>query len=227
MRIGIIGPSPAEIMPFIEKMEQVTIQRKAALAIYSGVFHHHQIHALICGVGKVNAAIAATTLIDHYELDLLLVVGVAGAIGSMAIADTLVVTKVAHHDVDQSFLQNEHPFLSDPQGYISSDPSLIQAFREIFADESDVYFGALVTGEYFVDQHGRDEIIRKYDPMAVDMETVAIAQSAMVNDVPFIALRSITDTPDESGIENFRINLQRARDRSLNLLEKALLKLHA
>ena len=45
-----------------------------------------------------------------------------------------------------------------------------------------------------------------------------------VNKVPFIVVRSVTDTPDESGIEHFEENCLRAsenaKDITLKIIEK-------
>ena len=59
-------------------------------------------------------------------------------------------------------------------------------------------------------QPARMEIIRRYSPLAVDMETAAAAHTARAFGVPFIALRAITDGADESGADDFEKNCARA-----------------
>ena len=39
---------------------------------------------------------------------------------------------------------------------------------------------------------------------SVDMEAAVIAYVCYVNQIPFIAIRTVTDTPVNSGIENFK-----------------------
>ncbi len=73
-----------------------------------------------------------------------------------------------------------------------------------------VYFGRMVTGEAFISDDGRKEIMDAFNPLSVDMETGSIAQVCYANSVPFIAIRSITDTADHSGSEFFEMNCKEA-----------------
>lgn len=55
------------------------------------------------------------------------------------------------------------------------------------------------------------------------METASIAHVCYANNIPFIAIRSITDTESECGLENFELNCVSASDNSINMLEKILI----
>ena len=68
----------------------------------------------------------------------------------------------------------------------------------------------MMTGEAFITDEGRPEINRLYSPMSVDMETAAIAHVCKLNQVPFISVRSITDTADHSGVGEFEENCKKA-----------------
>lgn len=56
------------------------------------------------------------------------------------------------------------------------------------------------------------------------METAAIAHVCFANGVPFIAIRSITDTPEKSGINQFEKNCEKAaaiaKNLTLSLIEE-------
>ena len=73
-----------------------------------------------------------------------------------------------------------------------------------------VRLGRTVTGEKFIEDDFRDAINQKYAPLSVDMETAGIAHVCYVNKIPFIAIRSITDTATHSGMDQFEENCQRA-----------------
>jgi adenosylhomocysteine nucleosidase len=73
-----------------------------------------------------------------------------------------------------------------------------------------IYFGKMVTGESFITDEGRQEINDHLNPLTVDMETGSVAHVCYVNNIPFIAIRSITDTEDHSGVENFEQNCKKA-----------------
>ncbi len=85
-----------------------------------------------------------------------------------------------------------------------------------------IFFGRIVTGEAFISNNGRTEIISKYHPLCVDMETASIAHVCYVNNVPFIAIRSITDTEDQCGVEVFEKNCVSASNNSINMVKKIL-----
>lgn len=72
MRIGIIGPSEEEIMPFIENISDKKTSTFVMLNFYSGKFNGVDVVSLYSGVYKVNAAIAAQLLIDKLMLPTLL-----------------------------------------------------------------------------------------------------------------------------------------------------------
>ena len=71
-------------------------------------------------------------------------------------------------------------------------------------------FGRMVTGEQFIVDENRDKINEMFAPLSVDMETAAIAHVCYVNRIPFISIRSITDTASHSGEENFERNCEKA-----------------
>ncbi|MDZ5017015.1 phosphoglycerate transporter, partial [Clostridium perfringens] len=74
----------------------------------------------------------------------------------------------------------------------------------------------------FISSSGRSDIISKYNPLCVDMETASIAHVCYVNKIPFIAIRSITDTEKEYGIEAFENNCVTVSNRSINVVQKIL-----
>jgi len=54
------------------------------------------------------------------------------------------------------------------------------------------------------------------------METAAVAHVCAINSIPFIAIRSVTDTPEKSGILNFYKNVVLAANNSYSVVENLL-----
>lgn len=105
MKIGIIGPTENEIIPFIKEISNKKVETVAMLTFYSGIYENIDVVALYCGVCKVNAAIATQILIDKFNVTHIIVTGVAGGIDNiLSIGDTVISTEVAYHDVDQGIL---------------------------------------------------------------------------------------------------------------------------
>jgi len=227
MKIGIIGPSEDEILPFIEIITKKQIHKKAMLTFYSGQYRNIEVVALFCGVCKVNAAIATQILIDKFSVTHIIVTGVAGGIDkSLKIGDTVISDKVAYHDVDKGILTEYHPWMDSV--YFHADRNLLEISKKLHDENSfnnKIVFGTIVTGEAFIDKVGREKIIKEFHPLCVDMETSAVAHVCYANEIPFIAIRSITDTEDKSGIGTFEENCEIASKNSINVLEKLLIDL--
>ena len=64
----------------------------------------------------------------------------------------------------------------------------------------------------------RDRINAKFEPLAVDMESAAVAHVCYVNKIPFLAVRTITDTVTHKGIENFDKNCEAASEISAEIV---------
>ncbi|KAB2386748.1 5'-methylthioadenosine/S-adenosylhomocysteine nucleosidase [Bacillus toyonensis] len=190
MKFGIIGPSEDEIMPFIEDMSNKKITNLAMLTFHSETYENVEVVALYCGVCKVNAAIAAQILIDKFNVTHIIVTGVAGAIDKvLKIGDTVISTEIAYHDVDEGILTEYHPWMESV--YFKTDSKLLELSRAVIENNQftqNVYFGKIVTGEAFISESGRTEIISTYNPLCVDMETASIAHVCYANTIPFIAV---------------------------------------
>lgn len=82
----------------------------------------------------------------------------------------------------------------------------------------------MVTGEKFIKDNLGNSINEKFKPLSVDMETTSIAHVCYVNKVPFIAIRSITDTLTHIGMQNFEKNCKKvsviAKDVTISFIDK-------
>ncbi|PGB01575.1 5'-methylthioadenosine/S-adenosylhomocysteine nucleosidase [Bacillus toyonensis] len=192
MKFGIIGPSEDEIIPFIEGMSNKEMKKLAMLTFHSGKYENVEV--------------------------------VAGAIDKvLKIGDTVISTEIAYHDVDEGILTEYHPWMESV--YFKTDSKLLELSRAVIENNQftqNVYFGKIVTGEAFISESGRTEIISKYNPLCVDMETASIAHVCYANTIPFIAVRSITDTEEASGIEVFEDNCVSASHHSIHFVKKLL-----
>ena len=218
MRIGVIGPSENEINPFIDSMHELKTEKYAMLNFHTGKYSNIDAAALFCGVCKVNAAIAAQILIDKFAVTHIIVTGVAGAIDkNLKVFDTVISSEVAYHDVEEGILINYHPWMESV--YFKADNNMLKDIIRAVNQNKNVLIGRMVTGEGFIVQDGRNEIIEKYNPLCVDMETAGIAHVCYANSIPFIAIRTISDTPEESGSDAFEKNCETAARKSINVLK--------
>lgn len=212
MRVGIICASDSEVAPFLPIIDECKITEKAMLKFYEGKINGIAVVTLFSGVCKVNAAIAAQILVDTYGINIIINAGTAGGMDpKLKIFDSVISTEAAYYDVAPDILTEFHPWLESV--YFKSDQELLNLTHKAIdkiAMEGKVYWGRMVTGEVFIEDEGREKINEQFAPLTVDMETASIAHVCYVNSIPFISIRSITDTATHSGAGYFEENCEKA-----------------
>ena len=212
MRVGIICAGDEEVAPFLPIIDGCRTREKTMLKFYEGQINGVDIVILFSGVCKVNAAIATQILIDTFGVNMIINAGTAGGMTKeLDILDTVISTEVAYHDVAPDILTEFHPWMESV--YFQADPQLLKLSKQAVSKVNvagKVYWGRMVTGEAFIADEGRQAINEQFSPLSVDMETASIAHVCYVNNVPFIAIRSITDTATHSGVGHFEENCPKA-----------------
>lgn len=197
-KIGILCAGDREFAPFATRIQKRKIIKTAMLTIHEGTMADMNVAALYSGVCKVNAAIAAMTLIDA-GCDAIINAGTAGGIDPrLELFDTVVCTQAAYHDVDTGILTDFHPWM-DSVWFDVDETLLSLAKQTALQHTSRTFFGRMVTGEQFVAGQARDAINEGFMPLCVDMETAAVAHVCYARHIPFIAVRTITDTARHDG----------------------------
>ena len=206
MKIGIICAVDTELQPFLPHIEHCKTSKKAMLTFYEGTINGVKVAAVFCGVGKTNAAIATQILIDTYGATAIINSGTAGGMDTrLGLFDTVISTEAIHHDVHEGILTQFQPWM--PSVSIIADAALLETAQKVVAQaENKIHFGRMVTGEKFIEDDGRPEILAAFSPLTVDMETASIAHVCYVNETPYIAVRTITDTAEHAGTDTFEKN---------------------
>lgn len=198
MRIGIIAAMKSELKPLVSELESPTISKVAGFSFHQGKFEGHQLFLLLSGIGKVNAAVATSLLVDRYEPEAVINTGVAGGFDKeLETGDIVVSTEVCHHDVDVtpfSYRIGQVPQM--PQSYFA-DPYLLSRAQSTPSPRlgNAVKSGLIVSGDIFVQKIQIAERIRHNFPeaLAIEMEGAAIAQTCHHFNTPFLLIRSISD----------------------------------
>ena len=225
MKIGIICALDTELQPYLPHIKDCTQTTKAKLTFYEGVINDIKIAAVVCGVGKTNAALATQILIDSYGATGVVNSGTAGGMNPMLnLFDIVICTEAIHHDVEGGVLNRFIPWLTSAA--MQADAAFLTAAKAVameqYSYEGTVHTGVMVTGDKFIVEDGRAEIISQFAPLTVDMETASIAQVCYVNEVPYISIRTITDTAKDSGEDNFTKNCPAASEISKKFVLKML-----
>lgn len=210
MTIGIIVAMRKELDLLLPLLEG----ERSAKGVNGYEFHRgrigkHEIVAMQCGIGKVNAAMGTLTMIDRYEPELIINTGVAGGTdASMHVLDMLVAESVSYHDV-WCGPETEYGAASGLDVEMTAFRPVVDECRRIFGANKAVHYGLLCSGDRFICTEEEVRNIKSHfpDALATDMEAGAIAQVCTLRGIPFNVLRVISDTPGQeeniSQYENF------------------------
>ena len=199
-RIGIICAMVKEAEGIISAMTDVKTEKISGITFNIGKINGKDAIVAVCGIGKVFAAVCAQTMIIKYSPSLIINSGVAGGLsGELKIGDIAIATSLVQHDMDTSFL-------GDPVGLISginvvefkADDATREKIRKSVEELGINYVeGVIASGDQFIaDKAVKQRIIDNFGAVACEMEGGSMAQVCYVNNVPFCAIRSISDTAD-------------------------------
>jgi adenosylhomocysteine nucleosidase len=163
--------------------------------------------AITCsGIGKVNAAMAAMMLTEHYHVQLLLVVGTAGKLSDVD-GECFQITEAVQGDYGASRYDRfaHYSAGSWPIGEAHVEPFHAKSMPDVGLPKV-----RIISCDSFIENpdHGR----RLYEALAgdiIDMEVAAVAQAASRMDVPWAAIKATTDNADGESACDFQSNLKR------------------
>ena len=198
-KIGIIFAMKEELDALLNDIEFVNEYKIFDLTFYECKYNDLSCILVESGIGKVNAARCTQILIDNMEVDYIFNVGVAGSIdNSVNICDIVIGNNLVQHDFDLTSFKHEKGYIPNVGKYINCDEYLIRLAKEIEIDNN-VFFGTIASGDIFVtDKKMSEKISSKFNALCVEMEGASIAQVCYLSGIPFLVIRSISDSPNGS-----------------------------
>ena len=224
--IGIIVAMEEEKEAVLNIMEEKEIKDIYESQFVQGKINNTKCILVRCGVGKVNAARTTQLLIDNFDVDCVINVGSAGAINSfLNIGDVVIGKHVVQHDFDITAFGHSKGYITGIGDYIQCDETLVKKFTETINNfakrDYNIKLGVVATGDIFCTEPWmKDKINAKFNADVVDMECAAIAQVCYLDSIPFIVIRSVSDTPNKKNASTFEENLELASKRSANILKE-------
>ena len=210
--IGLIAAMEEELSAVVVNMTNVVRKDIADFTLYQGKLNNKDVVICQSGVGKVQAAMATTLLIDHFPLKAIINVGIAGSLQKgLTLRNVVIADKIAQWDFDLSAFGIERGY--DNERYTTCvDPVLLTRVQALMKDDKNLFIGPMVTGDQFVYLDSQlTEIKNAYpDALCVDMEGGAIAQVCAYFKLPFMIIRSISDLATEKDNENVYEDLIRS-----------------
>lgn len=208
--IGIIGAMDSEVATLFARMtakEKINLNN---LTFYKGKLYNKDVVVVKCGIGKVNAALCTQLMILNFKVSKIINTGIAGAVGEgLKIYDFVVSTEAVYHDFDVQFFGYKLGQVPGMPETFKADPSLINAAKLAFeqtdfANKLKLSQGRIASGDQFISGNEKKaSIISNFHPQCVEMEGCAIAQTCYANNVPFVIIRCMSDTADDSVKETY------------------------
>lgn len=202
--IGIIGAMEAEVSILKERMTDIETVTKASMTFFKGLYRQTPVVIVRSGICKVNAAICTQILIDDFKADYIINTGIAGSLKpEINIGDLVISTDVLHHDVDAQvfgYAPGQIPQMNTLA--FPADPKLAELAARLCRQvnpDIQVFTGRILSGDQFVSsKEVKKRISKEFQGYCTEMEGAAIAQTAYLNNVPFVIIRAISDKADDS-----------------------------
>lgn len=231
MKIGIIAAEQEEFESILEEMKEEDRKDIYELTFVKGKIKEKTCILVKGGVGKVNAARATQILIDKFKPDYIINVGVAGGLNPMLnIGDIVIGETLVQHDFDITAFGHTKGYIPGVGDKIYSDEYLINKIEEAIGNQEERVYnyekGVIASGDIFCTEIPmRDKIYAKFNAECVEMEGAAIAQVCSLCNVPFVVIRSISDTPNGKNEVTYQQFIELASKRCANILKEFLKEL--
>ena len=226
--VGIIFAIEEELNELLKFLKQEKEYKIFDLKFYEGIISNTRCILVKCGVGKVNAARATQILIDHIKIDYIFNVGVAGGISpNLKVGDIVIGERLVQHDFDITAFNHEKGYIPEIGVYINSDEYLYKLANNVLKDEQkmNVFSGVIASGVIFCTEFNMSKKInKKFNALCVEMEGASIAQICYLSHIPFLIIRSISDTPNNNNTITYETFLQdsskKVAEAMTNILKK-------
>ena len=198
-KVGIVCAMHEEVEKIINAFNLTQTDDQLNYKLYQ----NDHITLIESSIGKVASTLAATTLIDKFNIDQLINIGLAGAIKPIAAGSAYFISSVTQHD---AFI----PFDDYQQDMYQSINCTVP--------KQTTQTAILTTGDQFI----TDSSTINTDADMVDMEGFAVAYVANRRNIPVTLIKGISDDANNSSEEALFENLNKAMDQTIVLLKTIL-----
>ena len=229
--VGVIAAMEEELTQLLDIMDDVSVESVGHIRFYLGVISGRTVAVTQCGIGKVNAAMGATLLVERYKPQIIINTGIAGAAKEkINIGDMILSTSVGHHDADVTAFNYKIGQIPEmPEEYLANE-ELVKSAHKVACDitEHSVHCGKILSGDSFIHTKDQATLINSNfkDVLALEMEGAAIAQVAYQFSLPFLLIRSISDNVyADDNCTAYTLNKEESANKSVDVLVGVLNKL--
>lgn len=231
----VLAAMPEEAAPILDRLEEVRelpVPFLRGVRASSGALDGHPVVVVTTGIGMAAASAAATWAILTAAPRLVISAGSCGGLAADIEVGTLVVGESFAGSLADATAFGYAPgqVPGDPERY-STDPALVEAALDAARSAADaagdspaaegdgdpglrasapaVRSGLMLSGDAFVTADIAEPMRERFPgALTADMESTAIARTAEVLGVPFVALRAVSDLCGPAAGQQFHLELE-------------------
>ncbi|WP_080058695.1 5'-methylthioadenosine/adenosylhomocysteine nucleosidase [Spirosoma aerolatum] len=218
---GLLGAFGAEVALVKESLQKPKTVVVDGITFTCGRIGKQRVVVAETGIGKVNAAMTTSLMLDHFRPSRILFTGIAGGTNpDLQPGDIVIAGRTAHHDYS-SITDKNTPTRQTRNAitkefnpvYFPADSSLMHLAENVVKTVSlegiplasggvsnrpvKVVTGIVVTGDVFVASVDKVKSLRTdFGADATEMEGAAVAQVCYQIQVPHLIIRSLSDRAD-------------------------------
>jgi len=219
---AILGAFEREVSLLEDRLAEQREHQIEGIKFVTGKLHGMNVVVAWTGIGKVNAAMTTTLLIEHFKPKHIIFTGIAGAVNpKLRPGDIIIAEKTAHHDMgtvwpEGLFVKGVKSRLDGIENpvFFPANKKLLKLAQKA-AKRIDIrrvetvagrrkpkiITGVIVTGDSFIASTEKcAELRKKLQADAVEMEGAAVAQICYQRRINHLVIRSISDSADEGAV---------------------------
>lgn len=221
----IFGAFDDELTPLYRAITAPKEEVLHGIHFAAGKLKGRNVIACRSGIGKVNAAMVTALLVQHYRPSEVIFCGIAGGINpDLHPGDIVIAARTAQHDFGNlttegmevrgtkspmTWLRN--PVFMEPDARLLAVAEAAGKHIKLADIETTkgkrhprIIKGVVATGDVFVASPAKKTELRKaLGADAVEMEGAAMAQVCRDLRVPWLVIRSISDSADHNALQDF------------------------
>jgi adenosylhomocysteine nucleosidase len=210
---GILCATTEEIAALRARLDvEAEPERHGPTRVWRGRHGGQSLVLAQAGIGKVNAAAAATLLLSVFGATRLIFCGVAGGLDpDLPVGAVLLAERMAIHDygvmaggrltsTESGLIPLGAPELAALTPVAAGVAAILQRLAEVLRTqiEAPVRLGGIVTADYFLNcGETREALHARFAAQAIDMESGAVNQVAQAWGVPLYVIRTLSDLAGE------------------------------
>ncbi len=238
---AILSALAEEQQGLLDLLQQPHKTSHAGRDFWQGRLHGQPVVLALSRIGKVSATTTSVALIERFKVSRIVFTGVAGGLGDgVHVGDVVVADSFVQHDLDVSplFPRYEVPLYGQAR-FICDKVLTAQLLRAArmgidslaLPAKTLLHHGLIASGDRFVSGAAEARTLSSalrhggHEALAVEMEGAAVAQVCFDYDIPFAAVRTISDRADDTAHVDFSVFVRDVASLFAQVIVRSLIKL--